>query len=857
MASGVGADTAPVLYFGDVNYNETDTPKSSYLNANCNIPILNNASNYQVAINKLKISDLSSVILGYLPYNEYQVALQLEDSAGETHFEQSYVSLPNATTTTKTFQYIASLNADFSITLRKYQSTTLIATILTFTPETVGGQPIIPQYVVYDSELENFIVATFNGLYLYDSSGVFVNDSSLADIVNCYYSTTARALLIAQNLPVATVRCLRVVGTAFVQQWTITDSKSLGVLTDIAAVSTDGQNVLVCWLLLGAPYATIYNYASQLAESESPLPINMTGISSCVISSSDGSFIVANNEYDPTLALACNEETASPYNNWEIWGVNPHTQKTTLGDNVTSISFSDSSTYALGVNVIAPYTYTNANWNGYSFATFTTGLAPGITAGTLQTSVSYVCGNSNLAIGLAFTPDNIFNPISCQLSFINANGTFNPFYTLPSMTVQPNGQISINPDNYIFATFGGALYVLSNPLTIGGVVPNQVPSVPAGSDWVLVSSNETSGLIQSVVWDDFLPNTGYALFGGSNHIYKIVFNPSNNTYSARQWYLTAQTYNSYITKATNYLPFGFTTNLLKFSINDFSLTTNTSLPFAQYIQSMALSRVEDYLYVVRSISTPVIYTLDYKTVASVGTGTITGISYNGVAGVFTSTETITPTLQQTAFYDLQEFIDAVNRAYLACYTALQAEISGQFPVDECPFWTLNFATKLLTLNYDPKFESVSGNGIFANTALLPLFNLSNVAGDQAGFYRYVLSPSGTQTQTKQSVYKAIFADKIVIKTNMTLLSDFENTTSSKSNQVFTDLDLDTSDAFFQLDGSFLYSAQLLRNYILISNSQLRSISYQIWIQYKDRSELPYLIPVGENVSLIFQFTRLY
>jgi hypothetical protein len=144
-----------------------------------------------------------------------------------------------------------------------------------------------------------------------------------------------------------------------------------------------------------------------------------------------------------------------------------------------------------------------------------------------------------------------------------------------------------------------------------------------------------------------------------------------------------------------------------------------------------------------------------------------------------------------------------------------------------------------------------------NSNLLQYFKLPTIAGDQAGYLQYVLNLTGTSTQSQETIFKLIFVDKIVIKTNMTLLSDFENGSNTKYNQVFTDLDIDTSDQFFNLDGSFLYSAVLLRNYILTSNSQLRGISYQIWVQYKDGSELPYLIPTGENVSIKFQFSRLY
>jgi hypothetical protein len=850
MASGVYADTAPVLYFTNLNYNDTDVPKSSYVNETCAIPILNNASNYEVAINKLKISDLSGIVMGYLPYNEFQVGLQLEDSAGTIHFEQANVAFPNTNPITATYQYIASCNSNYSITLYQYQGSTQTSIENTFTPENSFGDPIIPQYVVYDSQLSNFIVASFNAIYVYDSAGLLLDSQNITNIVNAYYSTIAQALIVCVNLPTPTVYSYRVVSNALVQQWAITDSRTLGALTNIACASTDGQNVLVCWYYSGNPYATIYDYLGQAAENEGPLPNTLLNISSCVISSSDGSFIVSNNQYDPTLGMGANIDLASPFNNWNIYGVNPYVEKCATADNITSLMVNDGSSFAFGVNVTAPYTYQNAGWPN-NWVQFTAGLIPGAVPGTLQTSVSYY--NPNLCIGLGFTPNNVFNPTSAELNYINAGGVWINFYNIPSLTVLPDGQISVSPDGYVFATYGLALYVLSNPITLTGTSPNQIPTLPAGTDWVQVVSNETNPQITSLIWDDYLPNVGYALVATTNNICKVVVNLSNNTYSLREWHLTVNTFASYITKAINY-NYNLGSTINKFSMQSFS-TLDTKTFGATYISNLALSRLEDYLYIV-SESNNAISIYDYRLLTTLGL-TITGISPTGIAGVFTSTETILPTQSQLAFYDLQQVVDAVNAAYLLCYAALEAAITGVFPVGSCPYWVLDFTTKRLTLNYDPKFETEAGNGIYVNSDLLQYFKLPTVAGDQTGYRQYVLSPSGSSTQTQETIFKLIFVDKIIIKTNMTLLSDFENGSNTKYNQVFTDLDIDTSDQFFNLDGSFLYSAILLRNYVLTSNSQLRGISYQIWVQYKDGSELPYQIPVGENVSIKFQFSRLY
>jgi hypothetical protein len=697
-------------------------------------------------------------------------------------------------------------------------------------------------------------VATFNAIYLYDGAGNYLSFLGITNIVNCYYSTTAQALLLCVNLPSPEVDCYKVVNNAFVLQFNITASKALGALTNIACVSTDSQNVLVCWYYTGLPYATIYNYASQLAENEGALPTSLTNISSCVISSTDGSFLVGNNTYDPTVNLAANVDATAPSSNWNIYSVNPYAEKTAGTDNITSLIINNPDSVAFGVGfTTSPYAYANGFWNGYNLSTFVPGLP--LTEqplGPLQTTITYI--NRNLALGLSFLPENNINPTTAYLNYINASGAWVAFYELPSISaVNIGAQISINSDNYVFATTGGSLFVLSNPLTLTGASPNQIPTVPAGSDWILVSSNEGSNPITSIVWDDNLPNTGYALVAGSNNICKVIFNSSNNTYSLRQWYLTANTFNSYITQAQNAVGFNFNSTITKISISSYGVLDTLTLNNT-YITNLALSRLEDYLYAVSETNNAIgIY--DYKLLTTIGSS-INGISPVGIVGVFTSTETTQPS-NQIAFYDLQEIVNAVNTAYLSCYTALQAAITGAFPVSSCPLFSLNYTTKNLTLTYDPRFESVANNGIYASANLVQYFKLPTTAGNQTGFLQYVLSPSGSITQSQQTIYKLIFVDKIVIKTNMTLLSDFEDASNTKSNQVFTDLDIDTSDQFFNLNGSFLYSAVLLRNYILVSNSQLRSISYQIWVQYKDGSELPYLIPVGENVSIKFQFSRIY
>ena len=417
------------------------------------------------------------------------------------------------------------------------------------------------------------------------------------------------------------------------------------------------------------------------------------------------------------------------------------------------------------------------------------------------------------------------------------------------MTLLPNAQISVSGNN-IFAVYNNNFYMMDAPFGLVGSSPNQIPSLPVDANWIQLMSNESAPQVQSVIFDDFLPNTGYALVSGSNNIFKFVINTSNQTVSYLEWYISATTFSLYLSKAINFT-YTTTASLTQYNIESLQLINTVNFNNT-FINGMALSRAEDYLYVSTATNSSVqIYNYKFLTLLY----TLSNLNPAGVFGVFTSTET-TPTAIRP-FYNISDVIDAVNLAFLSAYNQLKAEIVGIFPVDECPFFTLDYATKCLTLNYDSKFQSVSGNGIFVNTELYQFFKLPQQTSNQSGFIQYLLSPMGLTVQTKQSVFSLMQVDKIVVKTNLNIFSDFEDSSNVKSNLVFTDLDLDTSADFFNLGGSFLYSAVLLRNYCLVSNAQLRNISYQIFIQYLDGSQVEYKIPTGQNVSIKLQFSRLY
>ena len=121
----------------------------------------------------------------------------------------------------------------------------------------------------------------------------------------------------------------------------------------------------------------------------------------------------------------------------------------------------------------------------------------------------------------------------------------------------------------------------------------------------------------------------------------------------------------------------------------------------------------------------------------------------------------------------------------------------------------------------------------------------------------VLNTSGSLTQTSATIWKFNQLDKLVLQTSLMLVSDITGD-NSKSLNIFTEFDIDTSNpTFFNNDCSLLYSAILLRNYVLNSNTELRNIQYSFYYQYKDGERYKYYIPPNENLSIKLQFTKSY
>jgi len=211
-------------------------------------------------------------------------------------------------------------------------------------------------------------------------------------------------------------------------------------------------------------------------------------------------------------------------------------------------------------------------------------------------------------------------------------------------------------------------------------------------------------------------------------------------------------------------------------------------------------------------------------------------------------------LSVLAVYSLQEYIDSINNAFNTLLILINS--NGFLTNIKAPSVSMNYQTGYLTLNYDPSTADFN-NGIFVNDALLSYMKFQ-VSPSSTPFLsnKYKLNSSGTNTQTKVSFLKFNTIDKIIVNSNMSIIGDQVggNTTSI----TFSDLDLNMNDPIFlNMSGNFIYDPSLIRVYTLISNQGLRSINYSVVIRYLDKSELPFLIQPGENVSIKFIFNRIY
>jgi hypothetical protein len=172
---------------------------------------------------------------------------------------------------------------------------------------------------------------------------------------------------------------------------------------------------------------------------------------------------------------------------------------------------------------------------------------------------------------------------------------------------------------------------------------------------------------------------------------------------------------------------------------------------------------------------------------------------------------------------------------------------------------MNWATGYITMTFPQVGMGFTGSGVFVNQALLNYMyfeHTTNTTQNQQPFKYYIPTQALSITQAKLSFYKFNTIDKFIVTSTMSIIGD--QTGSDKQTITFTDLDINTNDpVFLNMSGAFIYDAILLRNYTLQSNQGLRTINYAITVRYLNKTEVPFMIQPLQNVSIKFQFTRIY
>jgi hypothetical protein len=860
MASGLD-DSAQTLYYSNINYNSSNVPKSSFVSTDLQSRFLFNQSNYQCSINKLKLTSLEGIRIGVLPYQEWELGLCIADSAGTPHYSNVYVSLPNEQGTIDYFQNITYVDSNtFQVVNCNYNNLGNYSELNTFTPINGGGDNVYPIFASYDNINNVYWVVDYTSIYVYDDSNTLLDVKVLTNNISAFFDNTKGYLLVCEGFQGADTNNK-------VQVWGLVDGTITlinairnnfadNALSNIQCCASDGTTIIIGY---NNNVITTYNATTYAPIDDTILP-SVNFIQSIVVSTTDNNFFILDNKLTPSIFVNTNSDLPVNLVNFNGGGQTiieaPQTINSisvnTAGYVFTSYGSIDiqsspippnSGLYIGTVQSITPSTIYNT--------TYATGFQP-----FFITNYYNKTTNEQLNIGVSTIDSSIEGQVIIVAQSVD-NVWYN-VYTFNEATGDAPPQITVDTQGYV--------YIVSN-YAPGGVYRSSAPPIVLQSAPFLDFTGITfiqcnfnySGSIEnrcdSITFDQQNQNICYVVYNNiiwtgflkanyNNYDFMFVLRQYNWSLEFVSKYITIPPLNSYTIGTNSFHIKNF--ELSTFTENNETITNDILLNIAKNLR--------DNLLVASDITTNKINTYNFTTSEPIGNLIQPPNITVGFVSSYTTSQLIRPTLQQEAVYDMGTYITAFNVCFEAIYALLKAQIPA-IPIPTAPFFTLDYTTRKLTLNYDPKY-STTNNGIYVNNALLRYALFPTIAGDGdlSTFNKYVLSSSGSITQSKETMYLLNDVDKLIIVSNMSLNSDYSGQIQSS---VFTDLDFDTQVQFFNMDGNFIYSAILLRKYDMTSNTTLRNITYEIFVQYKDESQTPYLIQPGENISIKFEFDRLY
>lgn len=859
MASGID-DSAQTLYYSNINYNATNAPISSYVMNNLQSRYLLNQTNYQVAINKLKISSLQGVKIAGFPYNQWELGLKISDAGGVAHYASGIVSMPNISKTTDYYEYVSSINTT-TYAIETYRNDIVAGTttlFFSFLPQYID-QPVYANFAFYDTTSGNYWLTDFTNIYVYGATGALISQKPLTNIVYSYFDGAGN-LLVCESYKGSPdfnqVLVYNLQGSTITAVGAVRTTHAGTSLTNIQCCASDGTTIVIGW---GGSKITLANAVSYATTQDLVLS-GVNNIQSVIIDTANNVFVVLDNKWNADIFINTNNashpinlinlssgqtviETAQNYNSLASSAVSGSYQFVSIGVAGTPLYQTSYAPVPLGSLLPAtPYT-----------AAFATGTQP-VFICTWQNYAVSPTAISIIGVATEYSMAGNDTQIVCLV-----NNVWTPVYTFVGtgaagivpyqVSVNYNtGDVWINNQGNLFKSSQPPVLDGSGVLDFTGITFIQI-------DTILINNVQFAD-VASIAWSSYIPNTCYCISTGNTIIYKGYYNAVGNSIILGQyaWSDTIPFYNYLcIQPKTTYA-----TGTQAFDIYQYQLSTGTlanTVASPNIIYSNLAKSFQLNSLLVGNLTGQTVDTYNIKTLASTGTLSLALNNFTNISN-YTSSSVIPPSASALAVYDMATFITALNNCLSDLYATLSAEIQN-IQVATAPYYVLDYNTKLLTLNYDPKY-AITQNGIYINSAALVYALFPTVAGDGdlSALSRYLLPTSGEIIQSKNTFYLLNRVDKLIIVTNMSLLTDY--TGLDKQLTTFTDLDFDTTQTgFFNMDSDFIYNAILLRKYDMMSNQTLRSISYQLYIQYLDGEQIEYQVPVGQNVSIKFEFTRLY
>lgn len=160
------------IYYQNIHYNSTTKNLDSQYLTSLNPALLDSQNNYSVAVNKFKISDMSTVPVGFnIPFNQWEVALKYN---GISDVEL----VPQIGSSEQQKNILFTLNNNIVYTYTYTNNGSVLTSLQTIE---LSNSPTGCLFVVSDST-ENLYVATSTNLYAYDPTGELLESFSFVDI---------------------------------------------------------------------------------------------------------------------------------------------------------------------------------------------------------------------------------------------------------------------------------------------------------------------------------------------------------------------------------------------------------------------------------------------------------------------------------------------------------------------------------------------------------------------------------------------------------------------------------------------------------------------------------------------------